>query len=148
MDEKFEAILTKMVEKSEEQQERILQQQNQITGLIDAIKAMPGVAHPIAVNVAAPVIDPLIARAEKVQKLSMNMRRSTRIKVFKASTEFDIRIYIKKFEEEINTMKQIVGIADDLTREEYVPIFRNSLDFTVIERVEQRRFLRKILQLS
>ena len=46
-------------------------------------------------------------------------------------------MFIKKFGEEIKSLKQMVGIADALSKEEYVPIFRASLDFTVIERVEQ-----------
>ena len=31
----------------------------------------------------------------------------------------------------------MVGIANDLSREEYVPLFRASLDFNVLKRVEQ-----------
>ena len=55
-------------------------------------------------------------------------------------------MFIKKIGEEIKSLKQMVGIADDLTKEEYVPIFRASLDFTVIERVEQ--VLKKTLKLG
>ena len=137
MSEKLEEILARMAAKSEEQQAHILQQQNQITGLIEAIKLMPGVAAPVAVTVEPAVVDPLVVRAEKVQRLSMNMRKSNRIKIFKACNDSDIRMFIKKFGEEIKSLKQMVGIANDLTKEEYVPIFRASLDFTVIERVEQ-----------
>ncbi|CAL4121620.1 unnamed protein product, partial [Meganyctiphanes norvegica] len=60
-----------------------------------------------------------------------------RLKVFKASNDSDIRMVIKKFEGELETLKQMVGIVDDLTDVEYVPIFRATLDFTVLERVEQ-----------
>ena len=138
MDEnKLEELLAKMAEKSDEQQAHMLQQQNQIAGLIETIKSMPGVAAPVAVQVLPAALDPLVARAEKVQRLSMNMRKSSRLKVFKACNDSDIRIFIKKFQGELETLKQMVRIVDALTKEEYVPIFRASLDFTVLERVEQ-----------
>ena len=127
---KLEEILAKMAEKNE-------QQQMQIAGLIETIKNMPGVAAPVAVQVQPAAVDPLVARAEKIQRLSMNVRKSNRLKVFKACNDSDIRIFIKKFQSELETSKQMVGIADALTKEEYVPIFRASLDFTVLERVEQ-----------
>ena len=137
MTERLEQILATMAEKSEEQQATILQQQNQITGLIEAIKLMPGVQHPVAVTVEPAVIAPDVIRAEKVQRLALNMRKSNRIKIFKANNDSDIKLFIKKFDEELKSLKLMVGLADDLTKEEYVPIFRASLDFTVIERVEQ-----------
>ena len=65
------------------------------------------------------------------------MRKSNRIKVFKANNDSDIRKFIKKFGEELKSLKPMVGIDDALTKEEYVPIFRASLDFDVLERVEQ-----------
>ena len=117
--------------------ETVALQQGQISNLIETIKLMPGVQNPVAVTVQPVAVDPLVVRAEKVQRLSMNMRKSNRIKIFKACNDSDIRMFIKKFGEKIKSLKQMVGIADDLTKEEYVPIFRASLDFTVIERVEQ-----------
>ena len=137
MTERLEQILATMAEKSEEQQATILQQQNQITGLIEAIKLMPGVQHPVAVTVEPAVIAPDVIRAKKVQKLALNMRKSNRIKIFKANNDSDIKLFIKKFDEELKSIKLMVGLPDDLNKEEYVPIFRASLDFTVIERVEQ-----------
>ena len=118
-------------------QERMLQKDEQIVSLIDSIKNMPGGQNQVAVTVQPAVIDPVVVRAEKVQRLAMNMRKSNRIKIFKASSDSDIQIFIKKFGEELNTLKQMVGIDNDLTKEEYVPIFRASLDFAVLERVEQ-----------
>ncbi|CAL4133315.1 unnamed protein product [Meganyctiphanes norvegica] len=133
---KIEDILAKMAERSLEQQDQILQQQGQIAGLIDAIKTMPGVLNPVAVQVQPAVIDPAIARADKVQRLSMSMRKTNRIKEFKGN-DSDIRIFIKKFEGELETLKPMVGIADNLTDLEYIPIFRALLSFSVLERVEQ-----------
>ncbi|CAL4100991.1 unnamed protein product, partial [Meganyctiphanes norvegica] len=111
----LEEIIAKMAERS-------LEQQGQIAGLIEAIKAMPGVQNPVAVTVQPAVIDPAIARADKVQRLSMSMRKTNRIKEFKGN-DSDIRIFIKKFEGELATLKPMVGIADNLTDLEYIPIF-------------------------
>ncbi|CAL4067179.1 unnamed protein product, partial [Meganyctiphanes norvegica] len=54
-----------------------------------------------------------------------------------ASNDSDIRVFIKKFEGELETLKPMVGIADNLTDVEYIPIFRALLSFSVLERVEQ-----------
>ena len=116
---RIEELLATMAEKSNEQQA-------QIAGLIEAIKLMPGLAQPVAVTVNQAAVDPLVVRAEKIQRLSMNMRKSNRIKIFKATNDSDIRMFIKKFGEEIKSLKQMVGIANDLSKEEYVPIFRAS----------------------
>ena len=117
--------------------ETVALQQGQISNLIETIKLMPGVQNPVAVTVEPAVVALDVVRAEKVQRLSLNMRKSNRIKIFRASNDSDIKLFIKNVREELKSLKQKVGIADDLTKEEYVPIFRASLDFTVIERVEQ-----------
>ena len=113
------------------------QQQNQITSLIEAIMVMPGVNAPVAVTVQPAQIAAEVVRADKVQRLAMCMRKSNRIKVFRHSNESDIRKYIKKFDEELKSLKSVVGITDALTQAEYVPLFRATLDFSVLERVEQ-----------
>ena len=114
-----------------------MQQQDQITSLIDVIKNMPGVSAPVAVTVQPAQVEADVVRAEKVQKLAMCMRKSNRIKVFRHTNDSDIRKYIKKFDEELKSLKPMVGINNDLTRAEYVPLFRAALDFNVLERVEQ-----------
>ena len=102
MSERLEQILATMAEKSEEQQATILQQQNQITGLIEAIKLMPGVAAPVAVTVEPAEVDPVVVCAEKVQRLSLNMRKSNRIKNFKACNDSHIRMFIKNLRKKSN----------------------------------------------
>ena len=67
----------------------------------------------------------------------MNIRKSNRLKLFKATAENDIELFLKKFKEELNNMKVLVGLDGDLTRNEYVPLFRSCLDYPVVERVEQ-----------
>merc|ERR1712082_363011 len=115
MSEQLNELLTRMVSKSENQQAQILHQQNQITSSIQALQQMPGVQRAVEVTVNPAVVAAETIRAEKVQKLALNMRKSNRFKTFKL----------------------MVGIDNDLTKEEYIPIFRASLDFSVIERVEQ-----------
>ena len=108
-----------------------------IASLVETIKVMPGVSAPVAVTVQTPAPDADVVRAEKVQKLAMCMRKSNRIKVFKHTSDSDIRKYIKKFDEELRALKPMVGINNALSQAEYVPLFRSSLDFCVLERVEQ-----------
>ena len=66
-------------------------------------------------------------RADKIQQLTLALRKSNRIRVYKP--DVDINVYLRKFKEEIKTLKHMVGIANDLQRTEYVPIFKSSLDF-------------------
>ena len=113
----------------------VSQQQDQIKVLVQTFQNLPGVQNPMQVNVNHPVPDVNVIRAENVQKISLNLRKSSRVKIFKADTDIDA--YLRKFREEIKTLKQMFGIANDLSRDEYVSIFRASLDYHVIERVEQ-----------
>ena len=76
-------------------------------------------------------------RAEKVQKINLNIRKSNRLKPFKVSNDSDIKLFLKKFDEELQNMKVMVGLNANLTKEEYVPIFRACLDFPIVERVGQ-----------
>ena len=115
----------------------VKQQQEQITNLVQILQQMPGVQEPVRVNVQPAVIAAEVIRTEKVQKLALNMRKSNRFKPFKVTSDSDIKLFIKKFDEELKSLKVMVGIDNNLTKEEYVPIFRASLDFSVIERVEQ-----------
>ena len=82
---------------------------------------MPGVAGPInvAVNQAAP--DGAVIRADKLQHIAIGLRKSNRIKYFKHHKDSNVRMYIKKFDEEIRSLKTMVGIDNDLSKEEYVP---------------------------
>ena len=57
----------------------------------------------VAVTVQPAAVAPDIVCAEKVQRLAMSMRKSNRIKVFKASGDSDIQIFLKRFGEELIT---------------------------------------------
>ena len=64
-------LVAKMAERTEQQQAQIMQQQQQITGLITAIRAMPGIDQPVNVTVQPAVPAAAVIRAEKVQRLPM-----------------------------------------------------------------------------
>ena len=103
-----------------------------LTALIAAIK------QPAEVTLKAPDVDQNVVRSDKIQKLNLNMRRSQRVKPFKVSGETDIKLFLKKFDEELTNIKSLVGLAgEDLKKEEFVPIFRSCLDYSVVERVDQ-----------
>ena len=70
----LQQLLSRMVAKGEEQDARILAQQNQIAELLQTLKDPP----PVRVDFQqAPVADAVV-RAEKIQKLAINMRKSNR----------------------------------------------------------------------
>ena len=124
--QQLQELLTRMVTKNEEQDARILAQQNQIQQLLQTLQNPP-----------QPQVADGVLRAEKIQKLAINMRKSARFKPFKVTADSDIKLFLKKYGEELRTMKAMVGIADELTKEEYTPIFRSCLDFPIVERVSQ-----------
>lgn len=112
---------------------RMAVQQDQVAELLKHLKD----PAPVQVDLRPPAIADGVIRAGKVQKLSYNVIRSNRLKIFKLSAEADIKWFLRKFNEELNTMKGVVGLNDELSKEEFVPIFRSCLDFPVVERVDQ-----------
>ena len=130
-----EEYMKQLMDTVVKQRDQMTEQSGQIAQLIDVMKAMPGVAAPVEVEVRPAPVQAEVLRAEKVQKLSLHLHKGSRVKLFKADT--DVLLYLKKYGEEITSLKQMVGIADALSRDEYVPIFRSMLDFPVIERLEQ-----------
>ena len=109
--------------------ERQAQNNQQITSLIEALQ------FNVTVQQAAP--DANATRAAKIQKIAESLRKGSRVKDFKNTNDSNIRTHIKKFENELKSLKQMVGIMDDLSRDEYVPMFRANLEFSVLVRVEQ-----------
>ena len=67
-------------------------------------------------------------RAEKVPCLTLGLRKSNKIRDFKDTVESDIKEWVKKFDFEIAALQRMVGINDDLTRDEYIPLLRDKLD--------------------
>ena len=81
-----------------------------------------------------PAPDPDSVRKDQVLKITSNFNKSKRLKPYKVT--HDIKLFLKMFDEEIINMRAAVGLNDQLKKEEWVPIFRSSLDFPVVERVK------------
>ena len=140
MSEELTALLNQLVHNSRVQQERhdaaLLEAQTKADEKFAALIA--SIKQPGEVTLKPPEPDPEAVRSDKIQKLNMNMRRSQRVKPFKVSGETDIKLFLKKFDEELTNIKSLVGLAgEDLKKEEFVPIFRSCLDYSVVERVDQ-----------
>ena len=148
MGENVEKLLQDMAEQSLVMTNELKQQsaaanaqvatsQAQIAALLGAIQQKPQVGGPINVAVNQPAPDADVIRADKLQRIALGLRKSNRVKVFNHTKDSNIRIYIKKFDEEVRSLKTMVGIDNDLIDREYVPLLRNNLDFHVLKRVEQ-----------
>ena len=106
-----EALLEQLVTRSAQQDQRIAQ-------LLEQLKN----PAPVQFVPAAPNADNV--RKEKVQSINLNTRESNKLKIFKATADTDIELFLKKFKEELNNMKVLVGIDGNLTRNEYVPLIQ------------------------
>ena len=101
--------------------------------LVRVLEALP--ARPVDDPEAAAEAARVVARTEKFNKLAYSLRKSHKVKEYKdAGTEI-IKEWLSKFDQEITTLKRYNGIADDLTREEYVELFKDRLDHQVINRL-------------
>ena len=132
MGELVEKLLTAMAEQSAASQAQLVASQWQIADLIAAMQQLPQVGGPINVAVNHPAPDNAVVRADKLQRVALGLRKSNRVKEFKHNKDSNIRLYIKKFDEEVRALKTMVGIDDDLSDLEYVPLLRFSLDFHVL----------------
>ena len=79
--------------------------------------------------------DAAALRADKIAKLGAALRKSTKIKDFKEG-DCSIKEWLRRWEHEVESLKKICGIPDDLTREEGIEIFKDRLDYTVIKRLD------------
>ena len=83
-----------------------------VAGLVETIKGMPGVQQPIQVDMRPsqqPTADEI--RADKVQRVAVSMRKSNRVKPFKYDS--DILVFLKRFQEELTSIKSIHGMNND-----------------------------------
>ena len=74
-------------------------------------------------------------RAEKVAKLGAALRKSTKIKDFKEG-EMPVKEWLRRWNHEVESLRKLCGLPDDLTREEGIGLFKDMLDFSVVKRVE------------
>ena len=100
------------------------------------------IAHPGApadgdADAAATAADAarVAARTEKFNKLAIALRKSFKVKEYKDSGAETIKEWLLKFNQEITTLKRYSGITDDLSRDEWVELFKDKLDHQVVKRV-------------
>ena len=129
MDERLEKMVLDVVEQNN------LQKQ-QFSELLAAIRHKPQLGGEIRAVVQPPPADAVAVRADKVQRLTLALRKSNKIRDFKDVLESDIREWVKKFDFEIDALKRMVGINNDLTREEYIPLLRDKLDYSIVKRLD------------
>ena len=129
MDGRIEKVVLDSVEQSNAARQ-------QLSELLQFLKNIPQIGGEIRAIVQPQQQDPGTVRAEKVQRLSLALRKSNKVKDFKDSLETDIKTWLKKFDFEIVALKRMVGIGDDLTRLEYVPLCCDKLDYTVVKRLD------------
>ena len=130
MDEELKQLFTDMVVENREQKK-------QISSLLEAMGNIPNLGAPLNVRVQAPALDPVVARSDKIQRMALGLRKSHRVKDFKYAKDSNIREYIKCFDAEISSLKTMVGINDELNRNEYVQLFRDKMEYYVLKRIEQ-----------
>ena len=88
-------LLAQLVARSETQDQKMAEQQQTITALLQQQTALlQQIKNPAPLQVqyvpAAPNVDEV--RAEKVQKINLNVRKSNRLKLFKVSNDSDIKL--------------------------------------------------------
>ena len=108
-------LLAQLVANSQRQDARI-------AALLEQLKQPP----PVQVQYIPAAPNDADIRAEKVQKINLNIRKSNRLKPFKVSNDSDIKLFLKKFDEELQNMKVMVGLNGNLAKEEYVPILEHA----------------------
>ena len=97
----------------------------------EAIAAGPIVdpeAAAAAVEAVAAAVEAarIVARIEKFNKLAYAMRKSYKIKEYKDTESEIIKEWLLKFDQEVSTLKRYNGIADELTRDELVELFKDN----------------------
>ena len=99
-----------------------------------AVPAGPG--HVPAPDADAVARTAAAARADKLSKLGVSLRKSYKVKEFKDTTETSVKEWLTKFDQEILTLKKMNGIVGDLTREEIVELFKDRLEYQVVKRLD------------
>ena len=76
------------------------------------------------------------ARADKISKLGVSLRKSYKVKEFKDTHEGSVKEWLTRLDQEITTLKKMSGIVVDLTREESVELFKDKLEYQVVKRLD------------
>ena len=140
MDERIEKVVLDSVEQGNAARQ-------QLSELLQALRNIPQLGGEIRAIVQPQQQDPLVVRAEKLQRLSLALRKSSKVKDFKDNAETDIKIWLKKFDFEIVALKKMVGIDDNLTKAKYIPLIHDKLDYTIVKRLDAI-FINSVPQLA
>ena len=116
MEETLKALLQKLVDGKADHDNKIQQSNSKIEELLEAMKA--------------PAADADQVRKDQVLKLTQHFNKTKKLKY---KVTHDVKLFLKMFDEEIINARASVGLADELKKAEWVPIFRASLDFPVVE---------------
>ena len=95
-----------------------------------SIEPVNPVADP---DTAAPAVAAagIAARAEKVSKLGIALRKIYKVKEFKDNNEGSVKEWLTRFDQEVTTLKKMCVIGDDLSRDEIVELFKDKLEYAV-----------------
>ena len=85
---------------------------------------------------AAQAQDPGAVRAEKISKLNLALRKSSKIKDFKDTQDVSMKEWLRKYEAEILVLKRMSGIDDALSSDEMKLLSKDKLDHHVVKRVD------------
>ena len=122
-----------MVKQSVEAQKRADRMAEQNANLIATLNAHGGGDGHVGV---APALDAGLIRSENISKLNLALRMSGKVKDFKETHDGSVKEWLKRFDQEIGTLKRMSGIDDELTRNEIVELFKDKLDYPVIKRLD------------
>ena len=123
--------------RSDEADRKHAKSQQKIADLLEEVarlRAAPAdAAAPVLGDAAARAA---AARAEKISKIQINLKKSNKLKEYKESTETTVKEWLSKFNTELNTLKKMAGIVGDLTREEMVDLFKDRLEYQVVKHLD------------
>ena len=75
-------------------------------------------------------------RIKNMTALKLAFRKSSKVRDFKEDQELKVQEWLKQFDHEAETLKNMNGIVDALTREEYISCLKDKLEFGAIKRLD------------
>ena len=134
--------------RSDEANRRHEESQQKVEDLLEEIGRLRAAAAAAApADGAAPALGPALgdagrlqavaaARAEKISKIQINLRKSNKVKEYKESAESNVKEWLAKFDTKLNTLKRMAGVVGDLQREEIVDLFKDRLEYQVVKHLD------------
>ena len=81
-------------------------------------------------------VNPAAVRQEKLAKLSLALRKSTKVKDFREAQECNVKDWLKRLDQELQILKKMSGITDNLSRAETIDCIKDKLDYAGIKRLD------------